>query len=92
MDGFRAISGNQLLHFGTAKSTWGSGLAGRAHDEVLDHLREQDTLGHGYRCCSRTAAHDVSTKSAVGCRQAGAYNPVPTHPIPLGYERDLTER
>ena len=41
VDGFVAISGNQLLHFGTAKSTWGSGLAGRAHDEVLDHLREQ---------------------------------------------------
>jgi RimJ/RimL family protein N-acetyltransferase len=41
VDGFVAISGNQLLHFGTAKSTWGSGPAGRAHDEVLDYLREQ---------------------------------------------------
>jgi len=33
--GFAALRGDEFLHFGTALATWGSGLAGRAHDEVL---------------------------------------------------------
>jgi RimJ/RimL family protein N-acetyltransferase len=33
--GFAALRGNEFLHFGTAVSTWGSGLAARAHDEVI---------------------------------------------------------
>lgn len=39
--GFAATRGAELLHFGTALHTWGSGLAASAHDEVLDHLRSQ---------------------------------------------------
>lgn len=39
--GFAATRGDELLHFGTAVRTWGSGLAGLAHDELLDHLRAQ---------------------------------------------------
>ncbi|MBO0919626.1 GNAT family N-acetyltransferase [Cellulomonas sp. zg-ZUI222] len=39
--GFAATRGDELLHFGTAVATWGTGLAGLAHDEVLDHLRAQ---------------------------------------------------
>ena len=39
--GFAATRGNEFLHFGTALSTWGSGLAGLAHDEVLEHLVAQ---------------------------------------------------
>jgi len=39
--GFTATLGNQFLHFGTAVSTWGSGLAGAAHGEVLEHLHAQ---------------------------------------------------
>ncbi len=38
--GFAATQGQEFLHFGTALDTWGSGLAGRAHDAVLHHLRE----------------------------------------------------
>ncbi|WP_323096254.1 GNAT family N-acetyltransferase [Intrasporangium sp. YIM S08009] len=37
--GFAALRGAELLHFGTAVDTWGTGLAGRAHDELLDRLR-----------------------------------------------------
>lgn len=37
--GFAATRGDELLHFGTALATWGSGLAGLAHEEVLVHLR-----------------------------------------------------
>lgn len=39
--GFAATRGAELLHFGTAPATWGRGLAGAAHDEVLAHLRAQ---------------------------------------------------
>lgn len=39
--GFAATRRAELLHFGTAPATWGSGLAGAAHDEVLAHLQAQ---------------------------------------------------
>jgi diamine N-acetyltransferase len=39
--GFAATRADELLHFGTAIRLWGSGLAGRAHDEILDHLRDK---------------------------------------------------
>ncbi len=39
--GFAAARQNEFLHFGTAVSTWGSGLAARAHDEVLGHIGRQ---------------------------------------------------
>jgi len=37
--GFAATRGDELLHFGTALDSWGSGLAGAAHDELVEHLR-----------------------------------------------------
>ena len=40
LSGFAALRGAELLHFGTAVATWGTGLAGLAHDELLDRLRE----------------------------------------------------
>lgn len=36
--GFAATREDELLHFGTAVETWGSGLAARAHDQLLSHL------------------------------------------------------
>lgn len=33
--GFAALRGDQLLHFGTAASTWGTGLAAAAHAEIV---------------------------------------------------------
>lgn len=33
--GFAAARGSELFHLGTARSTWGSGLAGRVHDELV---------------------------------------------------------
>lgn len=41
--GFAAVRGPEFLHFGTAVHTWSSGLAGVAHDDVIDHLRD---VGH----------------------------------------------
>lgn len=36
--GFAATRGNELLHFGTAVHTWGTGVAQQLHDAVLDDL------------------------------------------------------
>ena len=36
--GFAAVRGNELLHFGTAVETWGSGLAAAVHDELVGRL------------------------------------------------------
>jgi hypothetical protein len=34
IDGFAAVKGHELLHFGTALPTWGTGLASRFHDTL----------------------------------------------------------
>jgi RimJ/RimL family protein N-acetyltransferase len=36
--GFVAVRGDELLHFGTAVETWGTGLAASAHAEVVERL------------------------------------------------------
>jgi RimJ/RimL family protein N-acetyltransferase len=36
--GYAAVKDDQLLHFGTATSTWGTGLAAAAHAEIIDLL------------------------------------------------------
>lgn len=48
--GYLATRGPELLHFGTAIDTWGSGLADRAHAEGLDHLRRGGHM-HGHLIC-----------------------------------------
>lgn len=37
--GFAAVRDAELLHFGVALDDWGTGLASRAHDEVLAVIR-----------------------------------------------------
>jgi RimJ/RimL family protein N-acetyltransferase len=39
--GFAATRGDELLHFGIAVESWGSGLAAIAHEQVLEHLLAQ---------------------------------------------------
>ena len=36
--GFAALRGDELLHFGTAIETWGTGLAAAAHDDLTARL------------------------------------------------------
>ena len=37
--GFAAARGDEVLHFGTALASWGSGLATTAHDELVERMR-----------------------------------------------------
>lgn len=66
--GFAATRGNEFLHFGTALRTWGTGLAGLAHDEVLAHLI---TAGYDYAWlrvfeANERARPDASTRAGIG--------------------------
>ena len=38
--GFAATRGEEVLHFGVALETWGSGLAVAAHDELVGRMRQ----------------------------------------------------
>jgi RimJ/RimL family protein N-acetyltransferase len=40
--GFAALTGSELLHFGTAIDTWGGGTASELHDVVVGWLRARD--------------------------------------------------
>jgi RimJ/RimL family protein N-acetyltransferase len=42
--GFAALQGGEVLHFGTALETWGSGLATAAHDELVERLRARGVV------------------------------------------------
>jgi len=42
--GFAAVRGSEVLHFGTALETWGSGLATLAHDELVERLHARGVV------------------------------------------------
>lgn len=88
--GFAATRADEVLHFGTSPASWGSGLAGAAHDELLEHLRHQGCETAWLRVFveNRRAvrfylrrgwvATDVTTRSDFG-----------PHPVLRRYERSL---
>lgn len=91
--GFAATRDDELLHFGTALRTWGSGLADAAHDEVLDHLRGRghrrgwlrvfDENGRAVRFYLRHGWVPTDVTERTG---------FPPHPVLRRYERDLVAR
>ena len=88
--GFAAVRGNQFLHFGTAIGSWGSGLAGRAHDEVVSHwtsrgyrrawLRVFEANARGRRFYERRGWKPTGERSQ---------STFPPHPVLLTYDLDL---
>lgn len=38
IEGFAAVRDDEILHFGTAVASWGSGLAAAVHDELIERL------------------------------------------------------
>lgn len=88
--GFAATRGDEFLHFGTAVETWGSGLAGLAHDEVLDHL-----VAQGHRRAWLRVFEDnvraVRFYERRGWRPTGerTRTTFAPHPVLCHYEKDL---
>lgn len=88
--GFAATRGDELLHFGTAVSTWGSGLASRFHDALLD------TMAAGSGPTVRLRVFDENRRARRfyekhGWRPTGAVSRTrfPPHPQLLEYEHAL---
>jgi len=92
VQGFAAIRGDQLLHFGTASATWGSGLARRAHDEVLDQLRDRRVDRARLRVMEDNthARHFYEHRGWTRSDQTKRSS-FPPHPVLLGYDRDLDQ-
>ncbi len=88
--GFAAVRGDEFLHFGTAPQSWGSGLAGRAHDEVLAlwvargfrraRLRVFEANVRGRRFYERRGWRPTGGRSVTT---------FPPHPVLIAYEREL---
>jgi RimJ/RimL family protein N-acetyltransferase len=88
--GFAATRSDELLHFGTALSTWGSGLAGRAHDEVIAHLTAQGH-DHGWLRVfegNHRARRFYERRDWVATGDPSRTS-FPPHPVLLRYERTL---
>lgn len=88
--GFAATRGDELLHFGTALDTWGTGLAGLAHDELVEHLRR---AGHAHAWLLVFEANERAIRFYVrrGWRPTDhtQRTTFPPYPVLRRYELDL---
>jgi diamine N-acetyltransferase len=90
ISGFAATRGDEFLHFGTALSTWGSGLAGRAHDEIVDHLLAQGHERSWLRVFEQNhRARRFYERRGWTATGSSSRTSFPPHPVLLGYERRL---
>lgn len=85
--GFAARQDDQLLHFGTAVETWGSGLAQRLHDELVDSFPSSVT-----RFGLRVFAENRRARrfyEKLGWFETGAESRTqfPPHPVLVEYAR-----
>lgn len=88
--GFGAIRDDELLHFGTALRTWGTGLAAEFHDALVDTFDVSTTP----RVRLRVFEGNVRARrfyERLGWRFTGERSTTsfPPHPTLVHYERDL---
>jgi RimJ/RimL family protein N-acetyltransferase len=88
--GFAAIRGNELLHFGTAVKTWGTGYAARAHTQLAERLAA------GGATCARLRVFEDNLRARrfyekMGWRQTDrrSRTSFPPYPVLVEYELDL---
>jgi RimJ/RimL family protein N-acetyltransferase len=88
--GFAAIRGNELLHFGTAVQTWGTGLAAAAHDQLIERLRASGSAHARLRVfTSNHRARRFYQKLGWRCTDRFSRTSFPPHPELVEYEFDL---
>ena len=88
--GFAAVRGNELLHFGTAVETWGTGLAAVAHDKLVERLASAGVAVARLRVFEQNhRARRFYEK--LGWRQTDRLSRTlfPPHPVLVEYELDL---
>ena len=88
--GFGAIRRDELLHFGTAPRTWGSGLAVEFHDALLDTFDASRTSRIWLRVFEENMrARQFYEKLGWRRTDARSRTSFPPHPTLVHYERDL---
>lgn len=87
--GFAATQGMQLLHFGTAVETWGSGLAQQVHDQLLALLEPRPGLERPWLRVLEDNVRGRHFYERLGWRATGERTRSPFAPFPalLTYER-----
>jgi RimJ/RimL family protein N-acetyltransferase len=90
LGGFAAVRDNELLHFGTAVETWGSGLATAAHDQVVQRLAATGAT------CAELRVFEENHRARrfyekLGWRRTDRISRTsfPPHPVLVAYEFDL---
>jgi RimJ/RimL family protein N-acetyltransferase len=88
--GFAATRSDELLHFGIAVESWGSGLAGIAHEAVLEHLQSQGLQHIWLRVFTDNARarrfYEKHQWEPTGDRSVSTFAP---HPELMHYQRGL---
>ena len=92
VEGFAAVRGHELLHFGTAVPTWGTGLASCFHDALLEVVAASV---EGSRLTLRVFEENGRARrfyAEHGWRPTGrsSRTSFPPHPVLLEHERFLT--
>ena len=86
--GFAALRGDELLHFGTAADTWGSGLAAAAHGELLEQLTARGVRRARLRVFEENRRarrfYEKLGWQPTGARSRTSF---PPHPVLLEYSR-----
>ena len=77
LQGFVALRGDELLHFGTAVDTWGTGLAEDAHDLAVDRLARRG-VGTARLWAFR---ENERARPAVRAARVAAYRGDPAHDL-----------
>jgi RimJ/RimL family protein N-acetyltransferase len=87
IDGFAAVRGNELLHFGTAIGTWGTGLAVAVHEELLECLRRAGEPVARLRVFEENhRARRFYEKTGWTPTQRRSRSSFPPHPVLVDYE------
>jgi GNAT superfamily N-acetyltransferase len=91
LNGFAAIRGDELLHFGTAPETWGTGLAGHLLTDLLGRFTRHD-VGSPLRLRLRvfeqnTRARRFYEKSGWTRTSRRSRSSFPPYPVLIEYER-----
>jgi RimJ/RimL family protein N-acetyltransferase len=87
--GFAARRDDQLLHFGTAVETWGSGLATWLHDELLATFPTQLRLLRLWVFADNHRARRFYEKLGWQATDSRRRTPFPPHPVLVEYEKRL---
>lgn len=89
LSGFAATRGDELLHFGTAVWSWGSGLASELHDAVLAPLRVEWPAARLHVFEQNVRARRFYAKHGWVPTGSSTRSAFPPHPVLLDYRLEF---